>query len=286
MTDRKETYEVKGHPRVEIYLHAGDVRLKPGKEGFVSIVLSGNSEAVAAIEVDATDESISVRSTARKRRWFGGGSVDTTVSLPVGADVLVHLGAGDVTAAMDLREVEVHSGSGDIRLDDVSGPADLKVGSGDIRVGSLAGVTKVSSASGDCRIEKATEIAMSTAAGDLHLGEITESATIKSAAGDVRIRKFSGTDLGIKTMSGDASIGLVPGLTVNADIKTMSGDLRNRIKPSSGPKVGTMNLKVVSFVASSLVIIKALEKGKRVVTCASTGNAASLASSTPRLSIT
>ena len=70
---------------------------------------------------------------------------------------------------------------------------------------------------------------------------------IKSATGDIRIRKFAGTDLEIKTMSGDATIGLVPGMIVNAAIKTLSGDLRNRIKPSPGEKTGSMNLTVTSF---------------------------------------
>lgn len=248
MTDRTETYEVSGHPKVDIGLHAGDIRFKQGQPGFVTIVLSGSSEALGSVEIDASDEVITIQSIVKRRRWFGGGSIDATVSVPEGADVIVRVGAGDVVGGLDLGDVEVHSGSGDIRLDDIRGTADLKVGSGDIRVGSIAGVAKVKSASGDCRVDSATEISASTAAGDLYLGDVTEAATVKSAAGDVRIGRFSGTDLEVKTMSGDASIGLAPGFTVNANVKTMSGQLRNRTKPSGEPKAGSMNLTVVSFV--------------------------------------
>lgn len=248
MSDRTETFEIVGTARVELYLHSGDLRLKQGRDGYVTLQMSGNPEAVGSLEVDASDEAVTVRATAKKRRWFGAGSVNTVVSLPVGANVVVHLGAGDVSAALDLGDIEVHTGSGDIRLDAVSGTADLKVGSGEIRVSSIRGSARVAAAAGDCRIGSATDITASTAAGDLYLSEVTESARVKSAAGDTRIKRFSGTDLEVKTMSGDTSIGLIPGLTVNANVKTMSGELRNRIKPSGEPKTGTMNLTVVSFV--------------------------------------
>ena len=248
MSDRKESFEVIGTPRVELYLNSGDVRFKQVSDEIVTLSMSGSAEAVDAIEVFATEGTITARTTAKRRRWFGGGSVDTIVSLPAGSDVLVHLGAGDVTANFDLGEAEVHVGSGDIRLETVTGRADLKVGSGDIRLSKAESICRVASAAGDCRLGMLTEVSISTGAGDLYLDDVSESATIKAAAGDVRVRRFSGTDLEIKTMSGDATIGLIPGLTVNANVKTMSGDLRNRIKPSGAEKVGTVNLTVVSFV--------------------------------------
>jgi len=48
-------------------------------------------------------------------------------------------------------------------------------------------------------------------------------------------------------MSGDAHVAIVPGMVVNAAIKTMSGDFRNRIKPSTGERLGSMNLTITSF---------------------------------------
>jgi hypothetical protein len=48
-------------------------------------------------------------------------------------------------------------------------------------------------------------------------------------------------------MSGDCTIGLGPGMVVKTAIKTLSGDFRNRIKPSHGDRTGSMNLTVTSF---------------------------------------
>ncbi|MGI9667438.1 MAG: DUF4097 family beta strand repeat-containing protein [Acidimicrobiia bacterium] len=247
MTDRTETYEVEGKPHVALYLQAGDIRLKEAADSRVVISMSGSSEALDAIDIDATSESVTVRSAAKQRRWFGRGSVDTVVKLPAGADVTIHNGAGDILVGPPVGDLEIHAGSGDIRGDRVGGATEIKVGAGDVRMGTLVGPVKVTSASGDVRIDSAGEINVSTAAGDLYLREINDSARVKSATGDIRIRKFAGSDLEIKTMSGDSTIGLVQGMVVKAAIKTMSGDFRNQIKPSAGEKTGTMNLTVTSF---------------------------------------
>ena len=247
MSDRIETYDVGQSPEVSLFLHAGDIRFKSGDEGSVKIELAGSTEAVDAIEIDASADSVAIRSGTTRRRWFGGGTVDATVSIPANSDVTVHNGAGDVFIGVTTKDLEVHTGSGDIRVDDVEGSADLKVGSGDIRTGDVGGTARISSASGDVRLDSANDITVSTAAGDLYVGELVDTARIKSATGDIRIRRFGGSDLEIKTMSGDCTIGLVPGMVVNAAIKTMSGDFRNRIKPSGGEKIGSMNLTVTSF---------------------------------------
>lgn len=253
MSDRKETYEVTDGPHVLLYLNSGDIRVREGAAGAVTIAMSGNPEVLDTIEIDATDDTVTARSTAKKRRWFGG-SIDTVVTVPSGSDLTIHNGAGDIILSVDVADLEIHNGSGDVRGDDVTGASEFKVGAGDIRMGALSGPVKVSSAAGDVRIDKAAELVISTASGDLYLGEVSESARVKSATGDIRIRKFSGNDLEIKTMSGDCSIGLIPGMVVKAQIKTMSGDFRNRVKSTSGEKTGTMNLAVTSF--SGDVVLK------------------------------
>lgn len=247
MSDRTETYQIDPGAHILVSLHAGDIRLKHGDDSTAVIEMSGSTDALDTIEVDATSEAVAITSTMKKRRWFGIGSVDVVVTIPDGCDLTVRLGAGDLLVGVAVNDLEVSTGSGDVRVDEVGGTADLKVGSGDMRIGTISGVGRISSASGDVRLDRGTEVTVSTAAGDLFLGSIGEAARIKSATGSIRIARFSGTDLEIRTMSGDVSIGLVPGLIVNAAIKTMSGDFRNRIKPSSVEKTGTLNLEVTSF---------------------------------------
>jgi DUF4097 and DUF4098 domain-containing protein YvlB len=253
MSDRTETYDVEPNVSVVLRTRSGDIRFKKGDEGRVVIGLSGSADGLSAIEIDAAPDTVTVSSTGKKRRWMGT-AVDTVVTLPVGSNVLIHSGAGDVAVGVDVNELEIHTGAGDVRADRVNGVCDIKLGSGDVRLGQLVGTSRVSSGAGDIRIDSSTESVVSSAAGDIDLGDVTESARVRSAAGNVRVRKFSGSDLEIKTMSGDVIVGLVRGMVVNAAIKTLSGDLRNRIKPTPGERVGTMNLTVTSF--SGDVILK------------------------------
>ncbi len=247
MSDRTETHDLDPGAHILISLHAGDVRCKQGPSGTATIEMSGPPEALDTITVDATPEALAITSTVRKRRWFGSGTVDMVVTLPADCDLTCQLGAGDLLIGLPVNDLEVSTGSGDIRVDDVRGTADLKVGSGDMRVASVVGTARISSASGDVRLDEATDVSVSTAAGDLYLGSVSEVARVKSATGDIRVRRFSGTDLEVRTMSGDVDIALVPGLVVAASIKTLSGDFRNRVKPTSSEKTGSVNLEVSSF---------------------------------------
>lgn len=247
MSDRIDTFEVAGHAHLSIRLPAANIRLKEGDQGRIVVQMSGSSDSLAGVEVDATIDTVTIRSQEKTKRRFMVRAVDAVVTLPPQSAVTINVGTGDILVGLPTSELEVNQGSGDVRVDDVSGATDIKVGSGDVRCGQLTGTTRIASASGDIRIDSVVEMTVSTAAGDLYVGEISESARIKSATGDIRIRKFSGTDLDIKTMSGDAHVAIIPGMIVNAAIKTLSGDLRNRIKPSQGERVGTMNLTITSF---------------------------------------
>jgi DUF4097 and DUF4098 domain-containing protein YvlB len=148
---------------------------------------------------------------------------------------------------MPLAELVVSTGSGDIRIDETVGSTRIKVASGDVSLSDVVGDAEVTSANGDIRIPNAGDISVSTASGDVRIGEATRTITVKSASGDVTVKKFGGSDLEVTTMSGDVGIGLLPGLQVDASVKTLSGDFRNRIKPTEGDRTGSMSLRVKSF---------------------------------------
>ncbi|HZJ48912.1 MAG TPA: hypothetical protein VFD97_07755, partial [Acidimicrobiia bacterium] len=69
-----------------------------------------------------------------------------------------------------------------------------------------------------------------------------------AASGDVTIRRFSGVSLEGESMSGDFDIGLVPGMSIEADVRTRSGRFRNLVDPSRGePSIAaTMRIRTMS----------------------------------------
>ncbi len=246
MSDRKHTYEVKGAPHIDVSTRSGDVVIRRSDDDTVTVVLSGNKEAVESAAVDATSDSISVRSGPKGKSWFSR-TMDVVISTPPGGVLRIGLGAGDVMVRVPMESVDVSTGSGDVRIEEPLKELRVKVASGDVIVDAGVREASITSASGDIRVGAVDDVVINTASGSVDLGVVTSGARIKSASGDIKVREFSGNDIDIKTMSGDATIGLVPGMTVSANVTAMSGEFRNRIEPSGVEPVGQMRLDAKSF---------------------------------------
>jgi DUF4097 and DUF4098 domain-containing protein YvlB len=248
MTDRVVTFDVDDAPKIEIAIAAGDVVIQTGRPGQVKVVLSGKSETVDNAVIDTTSDSLSIRGqTDGSRRRLFGRKMDVTVSSPDAASVSVHSGTGDTRVRISAISVDVDSASGDVHIEGDVQDARVKIASGDVYVSHASRELTVGAASGDIRIGNAVDATLKSASGSIILGRVDGFASVKSASGDIRVRDFRGPDLDISTMSGDVVVGLTPGRTVKASVKTLSGDFRNKIKPADGAKTGTMALSISSF---------------------------------------
>jgi DUF4097 and DUF4098 domain-containing protein YvlB len=130
--------------------------------------------------------------------------------------------------------LDVKAAAGDIRVDETVDEVRLKLASGDVSIRDKARDVIVTSASGDIRVGEVDEISVNTGSGSIILGTVTGPARIKAASGDLKLHNFSGPELTVTSMSGDTTIGL-------------SGELRNRIKPSDEEATARMTLSVKSF---------------------------------------
>lgn len=223
MTDLDQSFAVADDPRLEVKLGSGSVRLLPGEPGSIDIAVQGSSRSLEKLVVEQRGNTVIVQQ--RQRRL---GSLAVTVVIPAGASVKAELASADLTSDVNLGSLTAQLASGDVTARDVMNDASVTTASGDIRLGSLGGYAELTTASGDIKIsELAGELASKTMSGDVSLGTADGRVTVKSASGDLKVEAFGGSALSFKTMSGDARIGLQPGLILDVNIETLSGDVRN-----------------------------------------------------------
>ena len=101
---------------------------------------------------------------------------------------------------------------------------DIDTASGDATATAVAAVTSCSTASGDVELGRVGgRLTVSTASGDVRVTEADDDVEIGSASGDVRVDRCGGSNVAVKTISGDVVVGLPSGIRVEPDITTLSG---------------------------------------------------------------
>jgi DUF4097 and DUF4098 domain-containing protein YvlB len=203
-------------------LASGNVRVLPGTEGTVEVIIRGSKPDQVIVE--QTGDQVSLRQETA--RW-SVGSLDIAVHAPAGVDIEASLASTDLTVEVDVTDLQVNVASGDVRTRRVQRDAAVKSASGDVEIDDVAGKLRITSASGDVSVGVVGgDTGCSTASGDITLGVANGDVTAKSASGDVNIDDFRGADLRGKTVSGDMKVGLERGQQVDVDLQTLSGKIR------------------------------------------------------------
>ncbi len=216
---RDETFDVDGRATVDIDVRSGQVEVRSGTNGRISVSLDGDD--VGDWEIDQFGNTVTVRPV--NRRSWRDRSVRLLAVVPVGSDVDVNTASADVTLAGELGAARVRSASGEVRADAVV-RLDASTASGEIRVREVHTDGTCSTASGDIEIGDAGgRLTMSTASGDIRVTSAGDDLQIGTATGDVRVGRCAGSVISVKAVSGDVRLGLPSGIRVEPDISTLSG---------------------------------------------------------------
>lgn len=243
-------FAVGDRPEIVVAVFSTDVGVVEGSDGSIGVEIDGPKQELELFEIVHTGDIVTIRSRKGGRRWVGRGT-SIRLTVPESTSVTARTASGDLRFAVPISDAEIDVASGDVHLASLSGRGRIKTASGDITIGDIAGGIRVSTASGDVRIDELDgEASINTASGDVKLGTTHGSVEVRTASGDVTVRRFSGVMLEGAAMSGDFDIGLMPGMSIEADIQTRSGRFRNLSSSSSGkgePSISaTIRLKTMS----------------------------------------
>lgn len=230
------SFESNGPLLLDATIATGRMEIEVGGTNTIEVTADNPDK----ITVDYSGSTLAIRQPRR----IASGSVRVKAIIPVGSDVDVSVGAADVFVGAGCGDVAVQGGSGDVRVGDAR-RVRVAAASGDIRIASITEDVSVSGASGDVMVgDVGANLEVSVASGDVRVDRVGGSASVSTAAGDVRIRRFDGNAVEMRSLSGDIQIGLPSRIRVDADLKSMTGQISIPERdPSAAPPERSIRLE-------------------------------------------
>lgn len=253
----KETYETPEAPELELRVPAGEITLDSHDGGQTEVEIEPLDDAAAEmmdavrvelrqggsrprLVVDVPEKRKPRLTIEHGERSFGffsrTPSFAVRITAPHGADVSVRTKSAELASRGRLGALDLKSASGDVEVREVDGRTVISTASGDVELGRCGGVLEANTVSGDVRIGHAeSEARLNTVSGDIDVRRVDGGSELNSVSGDQRLVATGGGAISTQSVSGDVEIGIVPGVDVWLDVRSMSGDTTSDLEASDGP---------------------------------------------------
>src|SRR5260370_22605257 len=190
----EKTFQVSGAVDLEVQTRSGDIIVRNGRAGSVSIrgkIYVGDHSLFGSRHTDVSDieQHPPLRQDGNEIRIDYVNlldiSVDYEITVPEDTAVRTHTGSGDQTIEGTRGNADLQSGSGDMKLSRLTGEVRVQTGSGNVRAREISGSVRGGAGSGDIEIEE-------TGKGDIDLHTGSGNITARSIQGAFRGRARSG----------------------------------------------------------------------------------------------
>ena len=262
------TYPTPGTLRLSVEIPAGTV----------DVSSSETAETVLTIEGERDPDDIRVRfdpgsggehrlRVEYRGRKFGllGRELHVEVRVPIACAVDVSSGSADLRVRGRVRSVSFRTGSGDLRFDEVDGDVEVKTASGDVQGSEAQGDVVAHGASGDLHVSRVGgRLIVRTASGDIGVDSANAGVNVTTVSGDVRLGSIVAGETVVRTVSGDAELGVAAGARVFLDLNTTSGDASSDLEPGQDDGAADVDLSVrVSSVSGDIRVRRAPAREQR-----------------------
>ncbi len=232
----EKTFSVSGPVDLEVQTRSGDIIVRSGGSGSVSIrgkIFVGDHWLFGNRHADVSDieqhpplrqEGNSIRVDYVNTRDI---SVDYEITVPADTTIRARSGSGDQIIEGTRGNADLQSGSGDIKLSRLTGEIRLQTGSGDVRAREIAGAVRGGAGSGNIELEEtgSGDIDLHTGSGNITARGIQGAFRADAGSGDITAEGMQTGAWGIRTGSGNVHVRLPANAAFDADISTSSGTL-------------------------------------------------------------
>ncbi|MFZ0416603.1 MAG: DUF4097 family beta strand repeat-containing protein [Candidatus Sulfotelmatobacter sp.] len=232
----EKTFQVSGPVDLEVQTRSGNVTVRSGPVGSVSIqgkIFVGDHWLFGNRHTDVSDieqhpplrqEGNSIRIDYVEARDI---SVDYEITVPEETTIRSHTGSGDQIIEGTRGNVDLQTGSGDVRLSRLTGEIRLQTGSGDVRALGISGPVRGGAGSGNIEVEEtgSGDVDLHTGSGNVSVRGMQGALRAEAGSGDI---SAEGTQAGaweIRTGSGNVHVRLPSDAAYDANLSTSSGTL-------------------------------------------------------------
>jgi DUF4097 and DUF4098 domain-containing protein YvlB len=235
----ERTYSVTGQVDLEVLTRSGDITVRPGPEGTVTIrgkiVVSNrlwdrwSTEKPPEVAELEKNPPIRQRGSAINIDYVTvhNISIDYEITAPPDTKLKTHTGSGDQTIEGLRTAAELESGSGDLRLRDMAGGLRVHTGSGNVEARDVDGPFAAEAGSGDIElVEKGTgDVQVHTGSGDIRLRGVNGALRVEAGSGDVTAEGTQAGNWEVRTGSGNVELRLPAEAAFDVEANTSSGEL-------------------------------------------------------------
>jgi Putative adhesin len=230
------SFQVSGPVDMEVLTRSGDITVRNGAAGSVSIhakIHSGNSwfGGDHQAEVQELEKNPPIRQSGNGIRIdyvnLNNISIDYEITVPEDTTLRSHTGSGNQSIEGLKGNVELESGSGDLRLARLTGEMHFQTGSGNIKGRELSGPARIKAGSGDIEIEEtgAGDVEIRTGSGNITVNGINGGFHAEAGSGDIHGQGSPKNMWSVRTGSGNVTLSVPSNAPFDVDISSNSGSV-------------------------------------------------------------
>ena len=214
-----QTFDVGAAPRFVSAIASGSIEVVEGPEHVLAVHIESSTE----FEFNQSGDTVTV--LPPHGRQGRTSSTRLRVEAPPGTTVRLSAASAEISASVRLANAYIDTASGDVSLSEVE-DAKVKSASGDLSIRTVTGGVSLRTASGDVKVGLVVDrMDVTTASGSVDVGLARGDLASSASSGDLAIDRYEGSDLDLKSVSGDIRVGLPRGTRLTLDARSLSGKI-------------------------------------------------------------
>jgi DUF4097 and DUF4098 domain-containing protein YvlB len=240
------TFDTPGSPSIRVRIPSGKVSISAAvsDETVVDVeVFDGSRPVDGGVKVEMRGsgggQTVIVEATDGRFQWRRR-EYRVSIRCPERSNLELKTASAEIEGRGRLGSLDVTTASGDVRFERLDGDVRAVTASGHLQIDEAGSQVHSRGASGDITIGRAAgPVDLARASGDIRIRRAVDTVKGRTVSGGLDVEAAGGGSVLFDTVSGDVSVGVMPGVDVWLDLQSLSGNTVSELTPTEGPQGST-----------------------------------------------